>query len=210
MTRTLSQSIALMVMLSSMPAAAQQSPAQQVPAQPQTPRSQMPDLGRPTKSSDSLPLFNFENYFAGKWTFEWEVPETALGPAGTITGTTTFTKVDDTFYLASTEAKGPAGAFTIKETIGYKKDNKAIARQVTDSRGFAFTQIGTVGGDLGGYYNIYYDSAPVTVGGKSIRLRHTMRLLSPVNFKVEMRISEDGGPFVNFGTPWWRKDGGTR
>jgi hypothetical protein len=205
MTRRLSRVLALVLLLS--PGVAT---AQQPPAQPQTPRSQMPDLGRPTKSSDTLPLFNFDQYFGGKWTFEWDVPDSPLGPAGTITGTTTYTRIDDTFFLATTEATGPAGAITIKETIGYKRDNKAIARQVADSRGFAFTQIGTVGGDLGGYYNIYYDSAPMTVGGKSIRLRHTLRLLSPVNFKVEMRISEDGGPFTNFGTPWWRKDAGTR
>ena len=204
MTRISSRTCALALLLAAVPAAAQQ------PTPPQAPRSQMPDLGRPTKSSDALPLFNFERYFAGKWTFEWDVPDSALGPAGTITGTTTFTRVDDTFYLATTEAKGPAGAITINETFGYKKDNKAIARHVTDSRGFAFTQVGTVGGDLGGYYNIYLDSAPLSVGGKNIRLRHTMRLLSPVNFKVEMRISEDGGPFTNFGTPWWRKDAGTQ
>src|SRR5262245_14597450 len=181
--------------------------AQPPPAQP--PRSQMPDLGRPTKSSDTLPVFNFESYFAGKWTFEWDVPDSPLGPAGTITGTTTFTRIDDTFSLATTEATGPAGPITIKETIGYKKENKAIARHVVDSRGFAFDQIGTVGGDLGGYYNIYFDSAPMSVGGKNIRLRHTLRLLSPVNFKVEMRISVDSGPFVNFGTPWWRKEPST-
>src|SRR4051812_36844158 len=181
MTRTFSRSLALMLMLLALPAAAQ-PPA----AQPQTPRSQMPDLGRPTKSSDTLPLFNFDNYFVGKWTFEWDVPDSALGPAGTIAGTTTFTRIDDVFYLATTEAKGPSGPITITETIGYKKDNKAIARHVADSRGFAFTQVGTVGGDLGGYYNIYLDGAPVSVGGKNIRLRHTMRLLSPVNFKVEM------------------------
>lgn len=205
MTRRVSRFLALALMMTPFVAGAQPPPAQ-----PQTPRSQMPDLGRPTKSSDQLPLFNFDSYFVGKWTFEWDVPESALGPAGTITGTTTFTKIDDTFYLATTEAKGPAGPITIKETIGYKKDNKAVARQVTDSRGFAFTQVGTVGGDLGGYYNVYYEGAPMTVGGKAIRLRHTMRLLSPVNFKVEMRISEDGGPFVNFGTPWWRKEAGTR
>jgi hypothetical protein len=137
------------------------------------------------------------------------VPDSPLGPEGTIAGTTTFTRVDDTFYLATTEARGPSGPITIKETFGYKKDNKVLARHVIDSRGFAFTEIGTVGGDLGGYYNIYFDSAPLTVGGKNVRLRHTMRLLSPVNFKVEMRISVDGGPFTNFGTPWWRKDQAT-
>jgi hypothetical protein len=173
---------------------------------PQPPKSQMPDLGRPTKSSDTLPLFDFASYFIGRWTFEWDVPESILGPAGTVTGTTTYTRIDDTFFEAVTEAAGPSGPFTVKETIGYQKQNKTVARHVTDSRGFSFTQVGTIGGDLGGYYTIYFDSAPATFGGKSVRVRHTMRLLSPVNYKVETKISVDGGPFTNFGNPWWRKD----
>src|SRR4051794_6974603 len=49
--------------------------AQQQPDKPQLPKSQIPDLGRPTKVTDEVPLFNFEEYFVGKWTFEWETPE---------------------------------------------------------------------------------------------------------------------------------------
>jgi hypothetical protein len=181
------------------------APDAQQPAS-QLPKSQMPDLGRPTKSTDALPLFDFSSYFTGRWTFEWDVPESILGPAGTVTGTTTYTRIDDTFFEAATEAAGPAGPFTMKETIGYQKQNKTVARHVIDSRGLSFTQVGTIGGDLGGYYTIYFESAPAAVGGKSVRLRHTMRLLSPMNYKVEARISVDGGPFTNVGSPWWRKD----
>ena len=200
MTRTSSLSLALVLLFSRMLG------AQQPAAQPQLPKSQMPDLGRPTKSSDPLPLFDFDRYFAGRWSFEWDVPDSPLGPAGTLTGTTTYTRIDDLFYEATTQATGPTGSLTMKDTFGYRKENKTLARHVSDSRGFSFTEIGTVGGDLGGYYTIYLDSAPMSVGGKTIRLRHTMRLLSPVNYKVEMRISVDGGPFINFGTPWWRKE----
>ena len=207
MTRTFSVSVAMVLLLTG--AGRAQPPAAQPPAgQQQLPKSQMPDLGRPTKSSDPLPLFDFDKYFSGRWSFEWDVPDSPLGPAGTLTGTTTFTRIDDVFFEATTQATGPSGAITIKDTYGYRKENKAVARHVTDGRGFSFTEIGTVGGDLGGYYTIYFDSAPFTADGKTIRLRHTMRLLSPVNHKVEMRISVDGGPFTNFGTPWWRKDGG--
>ena len=48
----------------------------------QVPKGQMPTLGRPTESTDQVPLFDFETYFVGKWTFEWNMPETPLGPAG--------------------------------------------------------------------------------------------------------------------------------
>src|SRR5262245_53546570 len=40
----------------------------------QLPKSQLPDLGRTTKEGDELPLFNFDEYFTGKWNFEWDVP----------------------------------------------------------------------------------------------------------------------------------------
>jgi hypothetical protein len=38
-----------------------------------------------------------------------------------------------------------------------------------------------------------------------VRLRHTMHLLSPLNYRMATAISVDGGPFTNLGTPWWRK-----
>lgn len=178
----------------------------QTPPQTSPPKGQMPELGRPTKHDDQLPPFNFDEYFLGKWTFEWDVPEGVLGPAGRITGTTTYKPIGGRFYEASTDAMGPGGAFTVREQIAYHQEQKALARQVTDSRGFTFLQIGTIGGDLGGYYNIYLESSPFTSGGKSVRIRHAIRLLSPLNYKVGTTVSVDGGPFTNYGNPWWRKD----
>jgi len=171
----------------------------------QVPKGQMPILGRATDSNDKVPLFDFDAYFLGKWTFEWSMPETPLGPAGPYSGTTTVSKVNDTFYEALTDGEGPNGAFKIREVIAYHKDNKTLARHVTDSRGFSYLQFGPVGGDLGGIYNIHFESAPFTVNGKSVRVRNAMHLLSPLNYRVASSISVDGGPFTNLGTPWWRK-----
>ena len=84
----------------------------------QLPRSQMPDLGRTTKADDEVPLFNFDEYFNGKWTFEWEVPEGIFGPAGQITGTTVYKPVDGKFYEADTEATGPGGPFNTISNSG--------------------------------------------------------------------------------------------
>ena len=152
-----------------------------------------------------MPLFNFDDYFNGKWTFEWEVPEGIFGPAGQITGTTVYKPVDGKFYEAETEATGPGGPFKVKELIAYYRENKTLARYVTDSRGLSYMQIGRIGGDLGGYFNIYFEGSPVTYKGKSIRIKTTMKLLSPLNYKVETAVSTDGGKFANYGTPWWRK-----
>ena len=178
----------------------------QQPPKPQLPKGQMPELGRPTQGDDPLPTFNFDDYFLGKWTFEWDVPEGPLGASGRITGTTVYTAVEGRFYEAKTDATGAWGSFSMRELIAYHKENKTFARQTTDSRGFSFLQIGTVGGDLGGLFNIYLESSPFTVNGKSVRIKHAMRLLSPFNYKVGTTVSVDGGPFINYGNPWWRKD----
>src|SRR3954468_5804533 len=112
-------------------------PAQ--PDKPQLPRGQMPDLGRPTKVDDALPPLKFDEYFTGKWQFEWDMPEGPLGESGRVTGTTVYKVIEaGKFYQADTEATGPAGAFTEHELIAYQKENKALSRYVTDSRGFSF------------------------------------------------------------------------
>jgi hypothetical protein len=171
----------------------------------EVPKGQMPILGRPTEGTDKVPLLDFEAYFLGKWTFEWAMPESPLGPAGPYTGTTTVSKLNDTFYEALTEGEGPGGPFKIREVIAYSKDNKTLAREVTDSRGYTYLQFGPVGGDLGGIYNIHFESAPFVANGKSVRVRNVLHLLSPLNYRVASTISVDGGPFTNLGTPWWRK-----
>ena len=39
-----------------------------------------------------------------------------------------------------------------------------------------------------------------------MRIKHALRLLSPCNYKVATSVSVEGGPFRNYGNPWWRKD----
>lgn len=169
-------------------------------------KGQAPDRGRPTKHDDEQPLLDFDTYFLGApWTFEWDVPEGPLGGAGRITGTTTYTSLGGKFYAALTEAEGPDGRFTVRETIAYHKDYKTLARHVVDSRGFSYDQIAHVGADLGGFYNILFESAPFEAGGHTVRIKHTMRLGAPLAYRVAASVSIDGGPFVNFGNPWWRK-----
>jgi hypothetical protein len=173
---------------------------------PQLPKSQVPDLGRPTRVTDEQPLFSFDEYFLGKWTFEWEVPEGVLGPSGTIKGSTVYKRIDGPFFEATTTATGPGGALTIKEAIAYRKEGKTAARWVTDSRGFSYQQVAPVGGDLGGYFNLYYEGSPFTYKSKTLRVRNALRLTSPLRYRNAVTVSTDGGPFVNYGSAWFEKD----
>jgi hypothetical protein len=182
---------------------AEQPPSQ--PATTQAPKGAMPNLGRPTQADDKIPLFNFDEYFTGRWSFEWIVPESPLGPAGEIAGTTTFKPIDGRFYQADTDAKGPAGPIRIRERIAYHQENKTIVRHVTDSRGFSYMTLAPVGADLAGIYYIYFESEPFVFKGKTIRVKENWRLVSPVNNKVTLTVSADGGRFTNYGSPWWQK-----
>ena len=174
--------------------------------QRQLPRGQIADLGRPTEKSDEVPVFDYEQYFPGQWHFEWRVPESPLGPGGTLTGTETFAGGEGDFFTSRTEVDGPAGSFTIDSVIAYQAENRTFARWERDSRGFEMLHAGPIGGDLGGFYTIHYETAPFTVGGQQVKLRYRTRLVSPVNYKIEARISVDGWPFLNFGSGWFQKD----
>jgi hypothetical protein len=169
-------------------------------------KGQAPDRGRATRHDDEHPLLDFAAYFTGApWTFEWDTPDGPLGQAGTITGTTTYTATGEKTFEAKTEAEGPDGKFTITEAITYEKEQKRISRRVVDSRGFTFDETATVASDLGGFYNILFESAPFKAGGHNVRIRHTMRLNAPLAYRIATSVSVDDGPFTNYGNPWWRK-----
>lgn len=168
--------------------------------------SQVPDRGRPTRITDEVPPFDFMRYFVGSWRFEWDVPEGLLGQAGTLEGTVEYRHLEGPFFEATTTATGPDGPFTIRELIAYHAEAQTATRSVTDSRGASYLQTASVGGDLGGYYNIYYESAPFVLRGQTVRIKHAMRMLSPLRYRNNMTMSVDGGPFVNYGNPWFEKN----
>lgn len=165
------------------------------------------DKGRPTKITDEVPVLDFERAFGGTWKFEWDIPESVLGQAGTITGTTSYRHIDGPFYEGVTEANGPGGAFTVKELIAYRAEGKTVTRWVTDSRGPSYLQVAAVGGDLGGVYNLYFDSAPFTINGKKVQVRNAIRLLSPGRFRNQLSVAVDDATFVNLGNPWFERQG---
>jgi len=174
--------------------------------QPELPKSQVPTLGRPTKPEDPAPLLDFWLYFKGTWNVTWDYPESPLGGADVLSGTTVFTQKSTTTFEATTKAEHSAGAVTIVEVFEYDREAHTLTRTVTDSRGFAYTQKGTVNGDLGGQFTIRLDGTPFTLKGQSVRINSVMRLLSPLNYRTQYTVSVDGGPFTNYGNPWWRKE----
>jgi hypothetical protein len=180
--------------------------AAQPPPQTSKPTSQVPTLGRPTKPDDPAPLLDFMRYFKGAWNVTWDYPESPLGPADVSSGTTVYSEKGPTTFEATTAFENAAGKYTVTEVFEYQKEQHAITRAVTDSRGFNYTQKGTVNGDLGGQFAIRLDGAPFTYKGQTVRINSVMRLLSPFNYRTQFHLSVGDGPFANYGNPWWRKE----
>ena len=176
-----------------------QAPQAQVPTE--QPKGLMPNLGRPTKSDDVVPLLDFERYFLGKWTFQADAPDSVLGPGGEISGTITYTKLGEGFYEALSEGKGESGPFTIRETIAYHKEQKVAFRHVDDSRGYSYTQTAEVGGNIGGDYRLFFKSAPFIYKAKQVRLNHTVYLAAPLTFRIDVEVAEGSGEFMHM-SPW--------
>lgn len=170
------------------------------------PTSQVPTLGRPTTPDDPAPQLDFWRYFAGAWNVTWDYPESALGPADVASGTTTYTQKGPTTFEALSTLENGGGKYTVTETLEYQREAKTLTRRVVDSRGFTYTQKGTVNGDLGGQFTIRLDGEPFTVKGQTVRINSVLRLLSPLNYRVQYTLATGDGPFVNFGNPWWRKE----
>ncbi len=171
----------------------------QSPAQSQT-------QSRPTDPHDPMPPPNMD-YFLGAWTFEWNVPESPLGPAGKLKGKETYKKgAKPGTYESLIEGEGPGGTIKGGASTTYDEKEKTVTRSETGLFGVAMTKTGSIGGDLGGYYTIYWEAVPVVRAGKTIRLKGKTLMLSPAHYRLQVLISVDGGPFTNFGNPWFRKD----
>ncbi|HEY7543565.1 MAG TPA: hypothetical protein VID27_01720 [Blastocatellia bacterium] len=164
--------------------------------------SQQP--ARPTEPADPMPPPNMD-YFLGEWTFEWNVPESPLGPAGKIKGKERYRKTQGSVYESEIEGEGPAGAFKGRATTTYYEKDKIVIRSESGPFGVTLTKTGTIGGDLGGYYTIYWESAPIKKNDMLIKLKGKTQMLSPAHYRLQVQISIDGGPYTNFGNPWFQK-----
>ena len=160
---------------------------------------------RPTDPNDPMPPPNMD-YFLGTWSFEWNVPESPLGPAGKFKGTETYKRGQGgAAYESEITGEGPQGAFKARATTTYDEKERKVTRNESGLFGVAIVKSGSIGGDLGGYSTIFWESAPIKKEGKSIKLKGKTQMLSPANYRLQVQISVDGGPYTNFGNPWFRK-----
>lgn len=160
---------------------------------------------RPTQPTDPMPPPNLD-YFIGEWSFDWNMPESALGPAGKFAGTETYRKIlNGPVYQSEIKGDGPEGSFESRAVTSYNEKEKLVSRYEVMSNGLAVFKTGPIGGDLGGYYTIYWESSPTKRDGKMIQLKGKTQMLSPAHYRLWVEISVDGGPFTSLGNPWFRR-----
>jgi hypothetical protein len=143
-------------------------------------------------------------YFAGSWSFSWDIPDSAFGPGGEIEGTEIYDCSSDSRSCRSTvKADGPAGRFTQDVDITYDEATHTVTRREKDSRGFSLVYTGVVS-SAQAFYQLDYESAPFSYNGKSLRLKSSGSLAA-TGYRMRMQLSVDGGPYSNLGNPSWRK-----
>ena len=162
-------------------------------------------LTRATTEKDPPPPFN-PDYFVGTWAMEWDAPETPLAPEGMHTGTVTFKHVDGCFYEGDLAATGPGGAaYKARIQIMYDPAAKYLTWIETDSRGYTLFKPGMIGADSGGYFTHYFETQAFKAGSKTLHLKGSTFLASPMNFRIRRSLSENGEPYMNIGEMWFRK-----
>jgi hypothetical protein len=141
-------------------------------------------------------------YFAGTWRFSWVGRESPI-TAGPRTGTVSFARLGDSNFLdVRTEgASDAAGAYKESGLLGWDAEKKVV---VLSERLGADVEMLSIG-DWSSPIAIRFESSPLHVEGKMLRLRRTYSILSAASFSVTEELSTDGGPFVRLGTGAFRK-----
>jgi hypothetical protein len=170
--------------------------AQQPPPQtpPQTPPANRPRAGR--ESPPQPQQKQGADYFAGTWTYSWTGRESQI-TAGPRTGTVTFAKGSDPAALTMTGEGTSEGAGAFKEsgTLTWDEAKKSVAIRERLAGGAEIT--GT--GDWTSPIAIRFESAPVSVQGKMLRLKRMYSIHNASSFSVLEELSTDGGPYVRLG-----------
>ena len=145
------------------------------------------------------------NYLVGTWEIEGVLPESPLGESGDFVGTETFRHTGGCTYESTLEATLAGKPVTVSSRLIYDRRSHYLVRIEDDSRGFELVKVGRLGGDPGGYFSHHWQAPAIRTGGRTVRLKGRTFMSSPVAFRLRMQISEAEGPFVNFGTLWWRR-----
>lgn len=185
------------------PAAASLPRARCLTDQQRESNAKLKALKRPTTREDPIWVFD-PDYFVGTWDLEWGGPDTILTTE--VTGTLAFTHVEGCYYEGNLQAKSADGPYTARIQLLADPDRSSLTWVENDSRGFTIVRSGFIGSDLGGYFTHFWEHSPlITYKGQKLRLYGSTFLSSPAAFILRGQLSVDGGPYLDLGGLWFRK-----
>jgi uncharacterized protein DUF1579 len=126
-------------------------------------------------------------YFTGTWTMVGDVKPSPMGPGGKTTMTEHDQWMEGGFFLVSHSTyKSPEGNGTGIALMGYNPEEKVYTYDEYDSVGEAMHSKGTVEGDTWTWTN------EAKMGGKTMKMRFIMKMISPTAYTFKFDMSEDG------------------
>jgi hypothetical protein len=127
-------------------------------------------------------------YFVGKWQGEGELKPGPFGPGGKFTTYDNNEWFPGRFFLVMhSDEKTPMGDGKTMMVVGYNSEEKVYTFNSIDSMGEAETSKGTVQGDTWTWLS------ESKMGGKSMKVRFTIKELSPTAYTTKFEMSMDGG-----------------
>ena len=128
--------------------------------------------------------------FAGRWTYEGEAKQSAMGPGGKIKVSETCEWFAGGFHLVCrSEGRGPMGPGKGQSAMGYDPAEKTYTYHAINSHGDGFFVRGNVSGPVWTWSN------ESKVEGKSMKIRATVTEKSPTAYAFKLESSFDGGPW---------------
>jgi hypothetical protein len=131
--------------------------------------------------------------FAGRWTMESETKPGPMGPGGKMTGSDTCEWFTGGFHLVCrNESRGPMGEMKGLGILGYDSERQRYTYYGIDNSGFGSSDMayGQVTGDT---WNWESESM---MGGKPVKSRYSIKLLTPDSYSFQLDMSIDGGPWT--------------
>ena len=129
-------------------------------------------------------------YYTGKWSSESEVKANPFMPPGKYTSTDACGWFQGGFaVVCHSDGGGPMGPMKGMGIMGYSSEEKTYTYYGVDSSGMVSTTVsrGSVQGDTW----VYTDESKM--GGKLVKSRYTMKLLSPTAYTFKWEMQGEGG-----------------
>ena len=148
-----------------------------------------PEMPKPSAEHKRL------GYFVGTWTSEGEMKPSEMGPGGKVTSTDKCEWFEGGYaVVCHSEGSCPMGATKSLGIMSYTMEEKAYTYYGLDNMGMTMATVphGTLQGDTW----TYEDES--TMGGKPVKMRVTLKELSPTAYTFAMDMAGPDGKWNRF------------